>query len=69
MQDSHSPAIAGGVAAYAVIVLAWLLPANHQMPPEVQAAVAGLITAFVGYLPAIASLFRKAPIQGAQPNA
>jgi len=69
MDNAHGPAIAGGVAAYAVIVLAWLLPANKQMPPEVQAAVAGLITAAVGYLPDLVSLFRKSPAQGAQPNA
>lgn len=70
----HSAAISGGVAAYFVILLAWLLPANHQMPPEVQAAVAGLITAAIGYAPSILAYFTKptaapAPAQGGQPNA
>jgi len=56
MQPNHSPAISGGLAAYFMIVLGWGLGFWHvQIPLEVQAAIAGIVTALAGYAPLLFS--------------
>jgi hypothetical protein len=51
MAGSVNSSVSGGTAAMVVVILAWLLGLAHlSVPPDVQAAFQGLITAGAGFV-------------------